>query len=143
GRGGRGRGRGGGSSVLSRQQQSAVIGRRMARGTTVVYQVPYSEHSSFGELRAFVSWLQPGRIVPSVNADGPAGPKTRRMLQLLLEPEQAAAVGTGGGGGGSTTAAGAAKKAQAVRRDIWSYMRGSTSGTIGGTGSGGGGSGDG
>ncbi|GIL56638.1 hypothetical protein Vafri_11972, partial [Volvox africanus] len=120
-----GRGRGNGSSVLSRQQQSATIGRRMARGTTVVYQVPYSEHSSFGELRSFVSWLQPGRIVPSVNADGPAGPKTRRMLQLLQGPDQAATAGGGGGGGGSATAAGAAHKAQAVRRDIWSFMRGS------------------
>ncbi|GLI65272.1 hypothetical protein VaNZ11_008764 [Volvox africanus] len=138
GRGGRGgqggRGRGGRSSVLSRQQQSATIGRRMARGTTVVYQVPYSEHSSFGELRSFVSWLQPGRIVPSVNADGPAGPKTRRMLQLLQGPDQAEAAE---GGGGSATAAGAAHKAQAVRRDIWSFMRGS--GTAGGSGSGGGG----
>ncbi|GLC58519.1 hypothetical protein PLESTB_001369900 [Pleodorina starrii] len=132
GRGGRGgggrggRGGGGGPSVLSRQQQSAVIGRRMARGTAVVYQVPYSEHSSFGELRSFVSWLQPGRIVPSVNADGPAGPKTRRMLQLLLGPEHAPSAAAAAAAG--TAGAGGAGNAAAARRDIRNFMRGGSGG---------------
>ena len=43
-------------------------GGRTARGkgTLVLYEVPYSEHSSFEELRDFVQWLQPGKIIPSV-----------------------------------------------------------------------------
>ncbi|KAG2491739.1 hypothetical protein HYH03_009902 [Edaphochlamys debaryana] len=111
GRGGRGRGGrggagggGGGAGGLSRTQKPALI-RRMARGTAVVYQVPYSEHSSFSELHSFVSWLRPGRIIPSVNADGPSGPKTRRMLELLTQPYGGEAGGGGGGGGAGGGAA--------------------------------------
>ena len=29
-------------------------------------QVPYSEHSSFNELREFVAWLKPAEVIPSV-----------------------------------------------------------------------------
>ncbi|EFJ43722.1 hypothetical protein VOLCADRAFT_96136 [Volvox carteri f. nagariensis] len=85
--------------------------------------VPYSEHSSFGELRSFVSWLQPGRIVPSVNADGPAGPRTRRMLQLLLgtAEEQAPT----GAAAAAAAAAGGSSGASGARRDIRSFMKGS------------------
>lgn len=32
-----------------------------------VYSIPYSEHSSFTELREFVAWLTPIRILPTVN----------------------------------------------------------------------------
>ena len=44
-------------------------------------QMPYSEHSSFAELRAFVAWLRPSAIIPSVGND--RGAKQQRMLQLL------------------------------------------------------------
>ena len=37
--------------------------------STHIYAVPYSEHSSFTELRAFVQALQPERVVPTVNAE--------------------------------------------------------------------------
>ncbi|PNH07331.1 DNA cross-link repair 1A protein [Tetrabaena socialis] len=115
GRGGGGRGGAGGggaSASLTRQQQAAPIGRRVARGTVVLYQVPYSEHSSFSEMRDFVHWLQPGRIVPSVNSDGPGGARTRAMLQLLQG-------GPGGGGDG----AGAQQAAAAGAPDIRRFMR--------------------
>eukprot|EP00887_Chlorella_sp_A99_P008123 scaffold12.g8123.t1 len=72
-------------------------GRRRQKGTLITYQarrtcalegwecerVPYSEHSSFTELREFVQWLQPRSIVPSVNSDG-GGPKAQHMVTLLL-----------------------------------------------------------
>jgi len=37
-----------------------------------VYGLPYSEHSSFEELRAFVHQLRPERVVPTVGAGAPA-----------------------------------------------------------------------
>jgi DNA cross-link repair 1A protein len=46
-----------------------------------VVQVPYSEHSSFAEMREFVQWLRPTSIIPSVGND--SGPKAQRMVQLL------------------------------------------------------------
>ena len=36
------------------------------QGTCILYQLPYSEHSSFTELQAFVRWLRPTRIIPTV-----------------------------------------------------------------------------
>ena len=46
------------------------------------YGVPYSEHSSFTEMKAFVDWLQPAKIVPTVGND--RGQKTQRMISLLI-----------------------------------------------------------
>ena len=37
-------------------------------GTTRVYGVSYSEHSSYSELHALVGALRPGKVVPTVNA---------------------------------------------------------------------------
>lgn len=41
-------------------------------GATAVYGVPYSEHSSWTDLRACVAALRPRKIVPTVNATTPA-----------------------------------------------------------------------
>lgn len=42
--------------------------RTSQRGPATVHHVPYSEHSSFRELRDFVAFLRPRRVVPTVNA---------------------------------------------------------------------------
>ncbi|XP_073051840.1 uncharacterized protein [Primulina eburnea] len=45
-------------------------GKRWQQGTIIRYEVPYSEHSSFTELRDFVKLISPVDIIPSVNNHG-------------------------------------------------------------------------
>jgi DNA cross-link repair 1A protein len=66
----------------TRDTTSTKAGRRRQKGTLITYTVPYSEHSSFSELKEFVNWLRPTSIVPSVNNDG-GGPKMQKMVSLL------------------------------------------------------------
>lgn len=54
---------------------------RQQKDTMVIYEVPYSEHSSFTEMKEFVDWLNPDKIVPHVGNDG--GDKLEAMLKLL------------------------------------------------------------
>ncbi|KAL9659293.1 hypothetical protein QQ045_024098 [Rhodiola kirilowii] len=56
-------------------------GKRRKQGTLIRYEVPYSEHSSFTELKEFVKLLSPTNIIPSVNNDGPES--AAQMLSLL------------------------------------------------------------
>ncbi|GAQ80301.1 putative Sterile alpha motifdomain-containing protein [Klebsormidium nitens] len=63
-----------------------TTGTRRQQGTIVRYEVPYSEHSSFSELRAFVRVVRPGYILPHVNNDG--GPKAEAMLRELLKERE-------------------------------------------------------
>ena len=56
--------------------------RVAAGGHVKTYAVPYSEHSSFAELREFVRWLQPVAVVPTVNR-GDNGQNVASMLRAL------------------------------------------------------------
>lgn len=57
-------------------------GRRWQQGTIIRYEVPYSEHSSFTELRDFVKLVSPIDVIPSVNNEGPDS--ANMMISLLL-----------------------------------------------------------
>ncbi|KAI3938887.1 hypothetical protein MKW92_012510 [Papaver armeniacum] len=57
-------------------------GRRFKQGTTIRYEVPYSEHSSFTELREFVKFISPQHIIPSVNNDGPESADSMNALLI-------------------------------------------------------------
>ncbi|KAK9213092.1 hypothetical protein WN943_002479 [Citrus x changshan-huyou] len=57
-------------------------GRRWQQGTIIRYEVPYSEHCSFTELKEFVKFVSPEHIIPSVNNDG--RDSANAMVSLLL-----------------------------------------------------------
>ena len=58
----------------------------------VLYGVPYSEHSSFRELRAMVRGIPARQIIPTVHNGG--GPdSTRRLVALLTASGPEDAVG--------------------------------------------------
>ncbi|XP_042044041.1 DNA cross-link repair protein SNM1-like [Salvia splendens] len=57
-------------------------GRRWQKGTMIRYEVPYSEHSSFMELKEFVKLISPANIIPSVNNHGPDSQNS--MVSQLL-----------------------------------------------------------
>lgn len=44
-----------------------------SKGASTVHLVPYSEHSSFSELREYVRWVRPHKVVPTVGVDEKAG----------------------------------------------------------------------
>ncbi|XP_042487881.1 DNA cross-link repair protein SNM1-like, partial [Macadamia integrifolia] len=57
-------------------------GRRWQQGTIIRYEVPYSEHCSFTELREFVQFVSPEKIIPSVNNDSTESADA--MISLLV-----------------------------------------------------------
>ncbi|ESQ39204.1 hypothetical protein EUTSA_v10001326mg [Eutrema salsugineum] len=57
-------------------------GRRLQQGTIIRYEVPYSEHSSFTELKEFVQQVSPEVIIPSVNNDVPDS--AAAMVSMLV-----------------------------------------------------------
>ncbi|PHU09431.1 hypothetical protein BC332_21291 [Capsicum chinense] len=58
-------------------------GSRWQQGTIIRYEVPYSEHSSFSELKEFVKFVSPVNIIPSVNNHGPES--SNAMVSRLLD----------------------------------------------------------
>lgn len=66
----------------SGKSKKKTPGRRLQQGTIIRYEVPYSEHSSFTELKEFVEQVSPEVIIPSVNNDGPDS--AAAMVSMLL-----------------------------------------------------------
>ncbi|KAM0949214.1 putative metallo-beta-lactamase, sterile alpha motif domain, DNA repair metallo-beta-lactamase [Dioscorea sansibarensis] len=60
-------------------------GRRWQQGTIIRYEVPYSEHCSFSELREFVRFISPEHVIPSVNNDGP-DTANAMITRLISDP---------------------------------------------------------
>ncbi|KAI0565296.1 DNA cross-link repair 1A protein isoform X1 [Gracilaria domingensis] len=62
--------------------------RRQVRAAdnAVVFQLPYSEHSSFEELRRFVQWVKPCRLIPMVGAY--TAEKRQQMSTLLAHKDR-------------------------------------------------------
>ncbi|BBM99861.1 DNA cross-link repair 1A protein [Marchantia polymorpha subsp. ruderalis] len=56
-------------------------GKRHQQGTMIRYDVPYSEHSSFCELKEFVKFIAPADIIPSV--PGKSGTSADDMIASL------------------------------------------------------------
>ncbi|CAI5472077.1 unnamed protein product [Closterium sp. Yama58-4] len=82
GEGGRGMGdkaKSMGEGISSRSSRSSSRGMRME---LEIHLVPYSEHCSFPELRSFLSFLRPRRIIPTVNTGETARPSTNQLHHL-------------------------------------------------------------
>eukprot|EP00026_Physarum_polycephalum_P004600 Phypoly_transcript_04622.p1 GENE.Phypoly_transcript_04622~~Phypoly_transcript_04622.p1 ORF type:complete len:231 (+),score=29.35 Phypoly_transcript_04622:1391-2083(+) len=61
--------------------QSGGLSTCVKKANVSIYGVPYSEHSSFTELREFVDFLKPRKIIPTVNNSN--GNKVKEMVALL------------------------------------------------------------
>uniref|UniRef100_A0A8C5HK59 DNA cross-link repair 1A protein n=1 Tax=Gouania willdenowi TaxID=441366 RepID=A0A8C5HK59_GOUWI len=53
--------------TFSQQVESVEDIQPQISGNISIYGIPYSEHSSFLELKRFVQWLRPLKIIPTVN----------------------------------------------------------------------------
>ena len=67
--------------TFSAQKKTSRATARRQRGRLVQYGLPYSEHSSLSEMRAFVRFMNPKAIFPHVGNDGKEA--LERMLKLL------------------------------------------------------------
>ncbi|XP_078668778.1 DNA cross-link repair 1A protein-like isoform X2 [Branchiostoma floridae x Branchiostoma belcheri] len=56
--------------------------RPKRQGNITVYGIPYSEHSSYTEMKRFVQFLRPVKILPTVNN---GSPKSRRAMERIFQ----------------------------------------------------------
>ncbi|KAI8490767.1 DNA cross-link repair 1A protein [Branchiostoma belcheri] len=56
--------------------------RPKRHGNITVYGIPYSEHSSYTEMKRFVQFLRPVKILPTVNN---GSPKSRRAMERIFQ----------------------------------------------------------
>lgn len=55
------------------------------KGNISIYGIPYSEHSSYPEMKRFVQWLKPRIIIPTVNV---GTVKSRRTMEKYFKEWQ-------------------------------------------------------
>ncbi|KAJ8386566.1 hypothetical protein AAFF_G00168920 [Aldrovandia affinis] len=53
--------------TFSNQTEAVEDIQPVIRGNVSIYGIPYSEHSSYLEMKRFVQWLRPLKIIPTVN----------------------------------------------------------------------------
>ena len=72
------------AQIISPPKERTVVlsPQKSSIDTVKVYGVPYSEHSSFRELAAFVSSLDVRRIIPTVNV---GNEESRRKMSAILQ----------------------------------------------------------
>lgn len=70
---------------MSRRNKNADNVRRTQYGKVTIYGIPYSEHSSFTELKRFVQFLKPAEVIPTVNVERSANAMTKYFRQWLSE----------------------------------------------------------
>ena len=68
---------------------AGAAGRTLRAGATRIIEVPYSEHSSFGELQACVRELRPDHIVPTVGEAKAARAACEQLRGPKAAPVQA------------------------------------------------------
>jgi DNA cross-link repair 1A protein len=73
---------------VSRKSKTFDSVRTVSHGHITIYGIPYSEHSSFTELRRFVQFLKPVEVIPTVNAADHTkrNAMTKYFKQWLSEP---------------------------------------------------------
>ncbi|KAK3261590.1 hypothetical protein CYMTET_29505, partial [Cymbomonas tetramitiformis] len=65
------------------RDHKAAHGRKRYQGSMVLHEVPYSEHSGYDELKEFIKWLNPTKIIPHVDNDG--GERRDQMIAMLTQ----------------------------------------------------------
>ncbi|KAG9338346.1 hypothetical protein JZ751_025903 [Albula glossodonta] len=76
--------------TYSDQTETVEDIRPQVQGNVTIYGIPYSEHSSYLEMKRFVQWLRPLKIIPTVNVGSRA---SRRAMETCFSEWQAESTG--------------------------------------------------